>query len=46
MILQRQPTREFVQVDQIAALALFLSSDDASSITGSAYSIDGGWTAH
>ena len=46
MILHRQPTREFVQVDQIAALALFLSSDDASSITGSAYSIDGGWTAH
>ena len=46
LILQRQPTREFVQVDQIAALALFLSSDDASSITGSAYSIDGGWTAH
>lgn len=45
-ILERQPTRKFVQIEQVAALALFLASEQASSITGSSYSIDGGWTAH
>jgi 3-hydroxybutyrate dehydrogenase len=44
-LLVRQPTREFVTVDQVAALAVFLASDSAASITGSNYSIDGGWTA-
>ena len=37
--------KEFVTVEQVAALALFLCSDNASQITGSNYSIDGGWTA-
>ena len=46
LILERQPTRKFVQVNEIAALALFLASEQASSITGSSYSVDGGWTAH
>lgn len=35
----------FVASEQVAALALFLCSDDAAQITGSNYSIDGGWTA-
>ena len=44
-ILARQPSGEFATVEQIGALATFLASDDAASITGSNYSIDGGWTA-
>jgi 3-hydroxybutyrate dehydrogenase len=44
-VLSRQPSGEFATVDQIGALALFLASDAAAPITGSNYSIDGGWTA-
>jgi 3-hydroxybutyrate dehydrogenase len=46
VILEAQPTKQFVQVEQIAALAMFLASDDAAQITGSAQSMDGGWVAH
>ncbi|MDU3127913.1 MAG: 3-hydroxybutyrate dehydrogenase [Bradyrhizobium sp.] len=45
VLLAAQPTKEFVTVDQVAALALFLCSDEASQITGANLSIDGGWTA-
>jgi 3-hydroxybutyrate dehydrogenase len=45
VLLAAQPTKKFVTVDQVAALALFLCRDEAASITGSNYSIDGGWTA-
>ena len=44
-LLAKQPTKQFVSVDQVAALAVFLASDVAASITGANYSIDGGWTA-
>ncbi len=44
-VLSRQPTRQFVTVDQVAALAVYLASEAAAPITGSNYSIDGGWTA-
>ncbi|MDQ3026188.1 MAG: 3-hydroxybutyrate dehydrogenase [Pseudomonadota bacterium] len=44
-ILAPQPTKEFVTVDQIAAMALYLASDAAAQITGASFSIDGGWTA-
>jgi 3-hydroxybutyrate dehydrogenase len=45
VLLQAQPTKEFVTVQQVAALALFLCGDDAAQITGANISIDGGWTA-
>ncbi|GJD57832.1 3-hydroxybutyrate dehydrogenase [Methylobacterium dankookense] len=45
VLLKAQPTKEFVTVDQVAALAVFLCSDAASQITGSNLSMDGGWTA-
>jgi len=45
VLLEAQPTKEFVTVDQVAALALFLCREDAKSITGANISMDGGWTA-
>jgi 3-hydroxybutyrate dehydrogenase len=45
VMLEAQPTKEFVTVEQVAALALYLCGDDASQITGANLSIDGGWTA-
>jgi 3-hydroxybutyrate dehydrogenase len=45
VLLAAQPTKQFVTVEQVAALALFLTSDAAASITGTNMSIDGGWTA-
>lgn len=45
VMLAAQPTKEFVTVDQVAALALFLCSDAAAQITGSNIAMDGGWTA-
>ena len=45
VLLAAQPTKEFVTVEEIAGLALYLTSDLARSITGAILSIDGGWTA-
>ncbi|RXF69866.1 3-hydroxybutyrate dehydrogenase [Hansschlegelia zhihuaiae] len=45
VLLAAQPTKEFVTVDQVAALAVFLCSDAASNVTGANLSMDGGWTA-
>ncbi len=45
VLLEAQPTKEFVTSEQVAAMALFLCGDDASQITGANMSMDGGWTA-
>ncbi len=45
VILLKQPSKEFVTVDQVAGIVTFLCSDAASQITGTTISADGGWTS-
>ncbi|HXG99848.1 MAG TPA: 3-hydroxybutyrate dehydrogenase [Sphingomicrobium sp.] len=45
VLLAAQPTKQFVTPEEVAAFALFLARDEASSITGANLSMDGGWTA-
>ena len=45
VLLAAQPTKQFVTVEEVSALAVYLAGDMARSITGSIISIDGGWTA-
>ena len=45
VLLAAQPTKRFVTVDEVASLALYLTTDSAASITGANLSMDGGWTA-
>ncbi len=46
VLLDAQPTKQFVTSEEVAALAVFLASDSAKSMTGVILPIDGGWTAH
>ncbi|MGA2565588.1 MAG: 3-hydroxybutyrate dehydrogenase [Pseudolabrys sp.] len=45
LLSEKQPMHQFTKPEGIGALAVFLASDAAATITGSAYSIDGGWVA-
>ena len=45
VMLAAQPTKQFVEFDQLAGLLLYLASDAGASANGAAFSIDGGWTA-
>ena len=45
VLLEAQPTKQFVTPEQVAATAVFLCSDAASQMTGANLSMDGGWTA-
>lgn len=46
VLLASQPSKKFATVEEIAAVALFLTSDGAASITGISLPVDGGWIAH
>ena len=45
VLLAKQPTKKFVQPEEVAAMAVFLCSNEAQNINGANLSIDGGWTA-
>ncbi len=45
VMLTKQPTKKFVAVEEVAAMAVFLCGDAAQNINGANMSIDGGWTA-
>jgi 3-hydroxybutyrate dehydrogenase len=45
VLLAAQPTKQFVTVEEVAGIAVFLCSDAARNITGANISVDGGWTA-
>jgi 3-hydroxybutyrate dehydrogenase len=45
LLREKQPSGSFTTVGQVAALVLYLCSDDASNITGAAIPMDGGWLA-
>ena len=45
IMLEPAAIKRLIEPDEIARLALFLASEDARSMTGSAYNVDVGWTA-
>jgi 3-hydroxybutyrate dehydrogenase len=46
VLLAQQPNKRFATTDELGAIAVFLATDAAASITGAAIPVDGGWTAH
>ncbi|MHA7851126.1 3-hydroxybutyrate dehydrogenase [Roseovarius sp.] len=45
VLLERQPSKEFATIKQLGGTAMYLCSDAAAQVTGTAISVDGGWTA-
>jgi 3-hydroxybutyrate dehydrogenase len=45
LLSEKQPSKQFVSIDQLGEAALFLCSDSASQITGISLPVDGGWTS-
>ena len=45
LLSEKQPSKRFVLIEELGALAVYLAGDMASSITGTTVSMDGGWTA-
>jgi 3-hydroxybutyrate dehydrogenase len=45
VLLTKQPTKSFVQPEDIGALAVFLCREEARNVNGANWSVDGGWTA-
>jgi 3-hydroxybutyrate dehydrogenase len=45
LVAEKQPSGDFVTVEQLAALAVFLCSDAANQVRGAAWNVDGGWVA-
>lgn len=45
MLAEKQPSKQFVSIEQLGQLAIFLCSPAADQITGTAIPVDGGWTA-
>jgi len=46
LIAEKHPSKEFVKVEDLAAMAVLLASPAGDKITGAAYNMDGGWSAH
>ena len=45
LLLEKQPSGEFVTTEQLAALAVFMCSEAANQVRGAAWNMDGGWVA-
>jgi len=45
-MLGRQAVKDFIPVETLGKLAVFLASEAAATLTGTALPVDGGWTAY